>query len=126
VEYQELEAVTDIRAALDPQTPIIHAALATTLRLTQSRRGPVDQALPMPKEVEAYFVFGRHTGVIAGAAGGRGGAGTPRNRGLHLIRHAGATYGTELAALAFVFRSSSARGLQGCRRLLRIKVILRR
>src|SRR5262249_56540452 len=31
VEYEELEAVTDMRAALDPATPVIHASLGDNL-----------------------------------------------------------------------------------------------
>ena len=31
VEYEELEAVTDMRTALDPATPVIHASLGDNL-----------------------------------------------------------------------------------------------
>jgi aerobic carbon-monoxide dehydrogenase large subunit len=65
VEYRELEAVTDMRTALDPQTPVIHASLGDNLAFErQLDAGNVDQALADSDEVvEAEFVFGRHTGV---------------------------------------------------------------
>ncbi len=47
VEYEELEAVTDMRTALNPETPVIHPSLGDNL----------------DEVVEADFVFGRHTGV---------------------------------------------------------------
>jgi aerobic carbon-monoxide dehydrogenase large subunit len=65
VEYQELEAVTDMRTALDPQTPVIHPALGDNLAFERNHgAGDVDQAFADADEiVEADFVFGRHTGV---------------------------------------------------------------
>jgi carbon-monoxide dehydrogenase large subunit len=65
VEYEELEAVTDMRTALDPQTPIIHASLGDNLAFQRLHEaGNVDQAFADSDEVvEAEFVFGRHTGV---------------------------------------------------------------
>ena len=65
IQYSELEAVTDMRTALDPQTPVIHPSLGDNLafeRLLEA--GTVDAAFAGSDEiVEADFVFGRHTGV---------------------------------------------------------------
>lgn len=65
VEYQELEAVTDMRTALDPETPVIHSSLGDNLAFERNLdAGAVDQAFAASDEViEAEFVFGRHTGV---------------------------------------------------------------
>ena len=65
VEYEELEAVTDMRAALDPSTPVIHPLLGDNLAFERIHdTGQVDQAFADADEVvEASFVFGRHTGV---------------------------------------------------------------
>jgi aerobic carbon-monoxide dehydrogenase large subunit len=65
VEYEELEAVTDMRTALDPQTPVIHASLGDNLAFERNLdAGAVDAAFAGSDEtVEADFVFGRHTGV---------------------------------------------------------------
>ena len=65
VEYQELEAVTDMRAALDPATPVIHPSLGDNLAFERNLdAGAVDAAFAGADEVvEADFVFGRHTGV---------------------------------------------------------------
>jgi carbon-monoxide dehydrogenase large subunit len=65
VEYQELEAVTDMGAALDPQTHVIHPALGDNLAFERNHdAGDVDQAFADADEVvAANFVFGRHTGV---------------------------------------------------------------
>src|ERR1700728_3657635 len=65
VEYQELEAVTDMRTALDPQTPVIHPALGDNLAFERNLdAGAVDAAFrDSDAVVEAEFVFGRHTGV---------------------------------------------------------------
>ncbi len=65
VDYEELEAVTDMRTALDPQTTVIHASLGDNLAFErQLDAGAVDQAFAESDEVvEADFVFGRHTGV---------------------------------------------------------------
>ena len=65
VEYQELAAVTDMRTALDRQTPVIHPSLGDNLAFErQLDAGAVDQAFADSDEViEADFVFGRHTGV---------------------------------------------------------------
>jgi carbon-monoxide dehydrogenase large subunit len=65
VAYEELEAVTDMRTALDPQTPVIHASLGDNLAFERNfDAGAVDAALAGSDEVvEADFVFGRHTGV---------------------------------------------------------------
>jgi carbon-monoxide dehydrogenase large subunit len=65
VEYEELEAVTDMRTALDPQTPVIHPALGDNLAFERFHvAGDVDKAFAAADEVvEAEFIFGRHTGV---------------------------------------------------------------
>src|SRR6202142_1286873 len=65
VEYQELEAVTDMRTALDPQTLVIHPLLGDNLAFERNLdAGAVDQAFADSDEVvEADFIFGRHTGV---------------------------------------------------------------
>jgi carbon-monoxide dehydrogenase large subunit len=65
VEYEELDAVTDMRTALDPQTPVIHASLGDNLAFERTHdAGAVDEAFSGADEVvEADFIFGRHTGV---------------------------------------------------------------
>src|SRR5229473_1277800 len=65
VQYEELEAVTDMRTALDPQTPVIHPSLGDNLAFERVHdAGHVDQAFASSDEVvEAEFIFGRHTGV---------------------------------------------------------------
>src|SRR4030095_5830604 len=63
--YQEVEAVTDMRTALDAATPVIHASLGDNLAFERIHdAGAVDQAFAESDAVvEAEFVFGRHTGV---------------------------------------------------------------
>src|ERR1700739_2634384 len=65
IEYQELEAVTDMRTALDPAIPVIHPALGDNLAFERNLdAGAVDAAFAdSDAVVEAEFVFGRHTGV---------------------------------------------------------------
>src|SRR6478752_2359334 len=65
VEYEELEAVTDMRTALDPKTAVIHPSLGDNLAFERNHdAGQVEQAFAESDEVvEAEFVFGRHTGV---------------------------------------------------------------
>jgi aerobic carbon-monoxide dehydrogenase large subunit len=65
LEYEELEAVTDMRTALDSTTPVIHASLGDNLAFERMLdAGAVDAAFAGSDEVvEAEFVFGRHTGV---------------------------------------------------------------
>src|SRR5271168_4417927 len=65
VEYEELEAVTDMRTALDSATPVIHAVLGDNLAFERHLdAGAVDSAFAESDEVvEADFVFGRNTGV---------------------------------------------------------------
>ena len=65
VEYHALDAVTDMRTALDPQIPVIHPSLGDNLAFERILdAGKVDQALTDSDEiVEAEFIFGRHTGV---------------------------------------------------------------
>jgi len=65
VEYEELDAVTDMRTALDAATPVIHASLGDNLAFERTLdAGAVDAAFADSDEVvEAEFIFGRHTGV---------------------------------------------------------------
>src|SRR6266853_3602070 len=65
VEYAELDAVTDMRTALDPETPVIHPSLGDNLAFERNLdAGAVDAAFAESDEVvEADFIFGRHTGV---------------------------------------------------------------
>ncbi len=65
VEYEELVAVTDMRTALDPATPVIHPALGDNLAFERNHSaGEVDAAFAGSDQVvEADFIFGRHTGV---------------------------------------------------------------
>jgi carbon-monoxide dehydrogenase large subunit len=65
VDYEELPVVTDMRTALDPQTPVIHPSLGDNLAFERNLdAGAVDAAFAGSDEVvEAEFIFGRHTGV---------------------------------------------------------------
>lgn len=65
VDYEELVPVTEMRTALDPQTPVIHDVLGDNLAFErQLDAGKVDAAFAEADAVaEAEFVFGRHTGV---------------------------------------------------------------
>jgi carbon-monoxide dehydrogenase large subunit len=65
VQYEELEAVTDMRTALDRETPVIHPQLGDNLAFERTLdAGHVDEAFAGSDEVvEADFIFGRHTGV---------------------------------------------------------------
>ncbi|MEH2512919.1 carbon-monoxide dehydrogenase large subunit [Nitrobacteraceae bacterium AZCC 1564] len=65
VDYEELVPVTNMRTALDPETPVIHDVLGDNLAFERNLdAGAVDQAFANSDEVvEAEFVFGRHTGV---------------------------------------------------------------
>ena len=65
VEYEELDPVTDMGTALDPDTPVIHPSLGDNLAFERLHdEGEVDQAFAASDEiVEAEFIFGRHTGV---------------------------------------------------------------
>ncbi|MDO9060199.1 MAG: molybdopterin-dependent oxidoreductase, partial [Bradyrhizobium sp.] len=65
VAYEELEAVTDMRTALDPATPVIHPSLGDNLAFERNHdAGEVDTAFANSDAVaEAEFIFGRHTGV---------------------------------------------------------------
>src|SRR6266403_1549383 len=65
VEYEELDAVTDMHTALDPETPVIHPSLGDNLAFERNLdAGAVDKAFAESDEVvEADFIFGRHTGV---------------------------------------------------------------
>ena len=122
VEYEELEAVTDMRTALDPATPVIHPSLGDNLAFERNHdAGEVDAAFAGSDEVvEADFIFGRHTGVTLeprsvvadwNAAEARltiyQGTQAP-----HMVQN--------IAALHLGLRGiAGSRGLQGCRRLLR-------
>ena len=65
VEYEELDAVTNMGAALDPQTLVIHPSLGDNLAFERNLDvGAVEAAFAESDEVvEADFIFGRHTGV---------------------------------------------------------------
>jgi carbon-monoxide dehydrogenase large subunit len=65
IEYEELDAVTDMRTALDRETPVIHPSLGDNLAFERNLdAGAVDAAFAESDEVvEADFIFGRHTGV---------------------------------------------------------------
>jgi len=65
VEYEVLAPVTDMRSALDPQTPVIHPSLGDNLAFERVHdAGDAGRAFREADEVvEAEFVFGRHTGV---------------------------------------------------------------
>ncbi len=65
IEWEELPAATDMEAALDTGTPVIHAALGDNLAWQRNyAAGDVDAAFDASDAVvEETFVFGRHTGV---------------------------------------------------------------
>jgi carbon-monoxide dehydrogenase large subunit len=65
VDYEELEPVTDMRTALDPETPVIHSDLGDNLAFERRLdAGEVDKGFEEADAVvETEFVFGRHTGV---------------------------------------------------------------
>jgi CO/xanthine dehydrogenase Mo-binding subunit len=65
VNYEELEAVTDMRTALDSATPVIHASLGDNLAFERTfEAGAADAGFAEADEIaEAEFIFGRHTGV---------------------------------------------------------------
>jgi carbon-monoxide dehydrogenase large subunit len=65
VDYEELTPVTNMRTALDPETPVIHPDLGDNLAFERNLdAGAIDKAFFDSDEVvEAEFVFGRHTGV---------------------------------------------------------------
>jgi aerobic carbon-monoxide dehydrogenase large subunit len=65
IEYEALDAVADMRNALEPGTPVIHPSLGDNLAFERFLdAGSVDQAFAASDEVvEAEFIFGRHTGV---------------------------------------------------------------
>ena len=59
VDYEELEAVTDMRTALDPQIPVIHASLGDNLAFERNLdAGAVDAAFADSDEVvEACLLY---------------------------------------------------------------------
>ena len=65
VDYEELPGVTEPETALDPATPVIHAALGDNLCFERRHEnGDSDGGFAQADEiVEATFWFGRHTGV---------------------------------------------------------------
>lgn len=65
VEYEELTPVTDMRTALDPETPVIHPELGDNLCFHRTVDvGDVDAAFANAAAVvEDTFHFNRHTGV---------------------------------------------------------------
>src|SRR5207247_4846705 len=79
IEYEKLDAVTDMRTALDPETPVIHLSLGDNLAFERNlEAGAVDAAVAESDAlVEADSIFGRHTGVTlerrAGGADWNGG-----------------------------------------------------
>ena len=62
VEYEVLAPVTDMRSALDPQTPVIHPSLGDNLAFERVHdAGDAGRAFREADEVvEAEYVFGRH------------------------------------------------------------------
>ncbi|NDW03216.1 xanthine dehydrogenase family protein molybdopterin-binding subunit [Jiella pacifica] len=65
VEFEPLPVVTDIRTALDPDTPVLHEALGDNLCFRKANeKGEVDRIFAEAhKVVEASFKTARHTGV---------------------------------------------------------------
>ena len=65
VDYEELEAATDMRRALDAEAVVIHPSLGDNLAFERVHdAGEVDRAFAESDAiVDADFVFGRHTGV---------------------------------------------------------------
>ena len=65
IDFEPLPAVTDIRTALDPDTPVLHAALGDNLCFRKSNEnGEVDRIFAEAHTVvEASFKTARHTGV---------------------------------------------------------------
>ena len=65
IEYDPLDPVVDVLAALDPATPTIHPELGDNLAFERRiEAGEVDAAIKAADHViEASFSFGRHTGV---------------------------------------------------------------
>jgi len=71
VDYEELDAVTDMRTALDPATAVIHASLGDNLAFERNHdAGAVDQAFAESDEVVERVRFRRHTGVNSNRARG--------------------------------------------------------
>src|ERR1700737_73905 len=62
VGYEELDAVTDMRTALDPETPVIHPSLGDNLAFERNLdAGAVDAAFAASaRGVGGVFIFGRH------------------------------------------------------------------
>ena len=97
VEYEELEAVTDMRTALDPQTPVIHPALGDNLAFERNLdAGAVDAAFASFRRGGGggFHLWTAHR-RDAGAA--RGGGRLERRRGEadDLPGHAGSAHGAE-------------------------------
>ena len=122
VEYEELDAVTDMSTALDPATLVIHASLGDNLAFERNHdAGAVDQAFAGSDEVvEAEFVFGQayrrdtRTSFGGGRLECRGSAAD------HLSRHPGPAHGAEYRGTSSrAPRGAGSCGMQGCRRLLR-------
>lgn len=65
VNYEELEPVTDMERALEPDAVVIHPELGDNLAFERNLdAGEVDKAIAEADAVvEADFLFGRHTGV---------------------------------------------------------------
>ena len=65
IEFNELPAVVDVLAGLDPTQPVIHPSLGDNLAFERRLdAGAVDAAMAEADEIIAHsFTFGRHTGV---------------------------------------------------------------
>jgi len=65
IEFNELPAVVDVLAGLDPTQPVIHPSLGDNLAFERRLdAGAVDAAMAEADEIiEHSFTFGRHTGV---------------------------------------------------------------
>ncbi|MEW4457738.1 xanthine dehydrogenase family protein molybdopterin-binding subunit [Roseibium algicola] len=65
VDYEQLDVVTDMMTALDPETPVLHPEMGDNLAFRRlHEQGDVDETFRTAhKVVSARFVTGRHTGV---------------------------------------------------------------
>jgi carbon-monoxide dehydrogenase large subunit len=112
VEYEELDAVTNMHTALDPSTPVIHASLGDNLAFERNHdAGIVDQAFAESDEVVE---------ADTRAAGGCGGLECRGSAIDDLSGHSGTLYGAKYCGVASRLEGAAgARGLQGRWRLLR-------
>ncbi|TVP96678.1 MAG: xanthine dehydrogenase family protein molybdopterin-binding subunit [Roseinatronobacter sp.] len=65
VDYEPLQPVTDMRTALDPETPVLHPDLGDNLTFQREHVSgdPAEVMRTAPVIVESHFKTGRHTGV---------------------------------------------------------------